>query len=36
MVVEEVVEDAEMDELVRFADAVVAAVSLSDAFDGLW
>jgi hypothetical protein len=36
MVVDDVVEDAEMDELVRFTDAVVAGVSVSDAFDGLW
>jgi hypothetical protein len=34
MVVEDVVEDAEVDELVRFA--VVAGISVSDAFDGLW
>jgi hypothetical protein len=34
MVVEEVVDDAEMDELDRFKDGVVAAVSFSDVLEG--
>lgn len=34
MVVEEVVDDAEMEELVRFEEGVVTAVSFSDVFEG--